>query len=202
MMIDISDLITYQNFNIPSNLGKVISSSTFDTNKLSWGAEFAVDGILTDSNSDRGYFLSEHQDYPWFQLELTEEQTITSFNISTKLESLNFLFEIRAGLLPLEPEFLGEITQNDLCTNFSTRGSALRYEVNCRTPILAKFVTIQIMNESSTLAIDEITYSSDELDIPGCIMEGTQIHATNFILRFGVQIYIFYYESTFVVLVL
>ena len=195
MMIDInSDLIAYHNFYIPSNLGKVISSSTFDTNKLSWGAEFAVDGILTDSNSDRGYFLSEHEDYPWFQLELTEEQTITSFNISTKLESLNFLFEIRAGLLPLESEFLGEITQNDLCTNFSTRGNALRYELNCSTPILAKFVTIQIMNESSTLAIDEITYSSDELEIPGCIMEGTQIYTIEFNIRFSVQIYLFKFE--------
>ena len=80
--------------------------------------------------------------------------------------------EIRAGLLPLEAAFQGVITKNELCHRLSTQDNIKKHKIKCSNPILAKFITIQIMNESSILGIDEISYSDDTLDTSECIVEG------------------------------
>ena len=156
------------------NKGNVISSSTYDENKLSWGAEFAVDGITSSPSSEVGYFRTEEEDYPWFQLELSKEETISNINVSLKFENLISMYaiEIRAGLIPLDPSFSGEITKNELCHRLSTQDNFKKHKIKCSNPILAKFITIQVMNESSILGIDEISYSDDTLDTSACIVEG------------------------------
>ena len=74
-------MISYQ---IVFKIGNVLSSSTYDGDKMSWGAEFAVDGIASDPKSDVGYFRTEQEDHPWFQLELPNEQTLSNINIFGK----------------------------------------------------------------------------------------------------------------------
>ena len=80
--------------------------------------------------------------------------------------------EIRAGLMPLKPTFSGVITKNELCHRLSTQHNFKKHKIKCSNPIPATFITIQVMNESSILGIDEISYSDDTLDTSECIVEG------------------------------
>ena len=66
------------------------------------------------------------------------------------------------------------ITENVVCDKFSTNGKIATHEISCVTPTLAKYITIQVLNEPAILGIDEISYSNDELDSSECKVEGKQ----------------------------
>ena len=96
--------------------------------------------------------------------------------------------EIRAGLMPLEPTFSGEIMKNELCHRLSTQDNFKKHKIKCSNPIPATFITIQVMNESSILGIDEISYSDDTLDTYECIVEGIRNYFKVILNYFHVEI--------------
>ena len=44
--------------------------------------------ITSSPSSEVGYFRTEEEDYPWFQLELSKEESISNINVSLKFENL------------------------------------------------------------------------------------------------------------------
>ena len=65
--------------------------------------------------------------------------------------------EIRAGLDPVPDGVSGkQLDVNIVCANFMGPGeSGKEYDIQCLTPILAKYITIQIL-EKGTLQINEL----------------------------------------------
>ena len=145
-------------------LGNTTSSSTYEDDQLNWGPEFAIDGLMS-MNSATGFFLSTKEDYPWFQLQLTNEQTVNGITISLRISDANtpWELEVRAGTTPIDSGFNGRIESNTLCQKFVTEKDVQEYKIMCSTPIISKFITIQVMGKEEILGIYEVDIISDDI---------------------------------------
>ena len=138
-------------------------------------------------NSEERYFLSAKEDYPWFQLELTQKQTMNGVNISTRMDfsDLPIEIEIRAGLSRVDSEVSGNITINDVCNKVILKEKVSEYQLQCDSPIIAKFVTIQILSEQKVLGINEVNITSVNTENSECLSEGMNVKIfINSIYRF------------------
>ena len=112
-------------------------------------------------------FYSNREKLPWLQWKLPNETTVIGiaisdeYNISpfkndtAKEDLLNF--EVRAGMTSLAPNFRGEINVNSLCGKVEKRGGEDRvYVVQCKEPIQARYVTVQLIDDNTILHINEL----------------------------------------------
>ena len=128
-------------------------------------------------NSEERYFLSAKEDYPWFQMELVHKQTMNGVNISTIMDfsDLPFEIEIRAGLSSVDSEVSGNITINEVCNKIVPQETVSEYQLQCDSPIIAKFVTIQILSEQKVLGINEVNIISENSGNSECLNEGMKV---------------------------
>ena len=71
--------------------------------------------------------------------------------------------EVRAGLEGINSTLQGlPITANEVCGKFEGPGNIYKeYKVNCNSTLLASFITVQIMNLSAQLQVNELKYTTE-----------------------------------------
>ena len=96
---------------------------------------------------------------PWLQWHLPQKENVVGVTISTASVGGELLrnVEIRAGTTKLHPEYRGKILVNQLCGKFIGQGGNRRaYTILCESKILADTITIQLLEDSSQLQINEL----------------------------------------------
>ena len=134
------------------------------------GPHLAIDGKISDT--DLGFFHSDSERYPWFQVKLGSEKTISSVSIVNRKDSNGWRLadiEVRAGMVEVEHTFKNNrIEVNPICGTFQGPGAdGHTYTITCKTPIKAKYVTVQIVPNitfpnllpESILQINELTFN-------------------------------------------
>ena len=144
------------------------SSSSYRGDAQHHGPGLAVDGIL--SNRGTGFFHSSvNEDHPWLQVHIPTQPIIKAVILINGHDGVTGSkhqekggetlknIEIRAGTNPLPPNHRGPITINTLCGTFVGPGqSGARYAITCSAPIVADYVTVQMMEEAGTLHLNEV----------------------------------------------
>jgi len=119
---------------------------------------FAIDGKI--STTFEYFFHSARENYPWFQLWIPEGN-VTGVTIVPRYDYDTQRFqniEFRAGMTTVVDGFKGRLTINEKVGFFT--GPAVpgeNYTITFDTTVLAKYITIQRMQESSVLEINEVT---------------------------------------------
>ena len=139
------------------------------------GPQFAIDGKISDSAN--GIFHSGSERFPWLQVKLGTEKTISSVTIVNRKDSNGWRLadiEVRAGMTKITPLFNRKrIEINPVCGTYDGPGEdGKTYTINCQTPIKAKYVTVQIVPKvefpktvpESILQINELSFN-DELNV-------------------------------------
>ena len=108
---------------------------------------------------------------PWLQWHLPYTTKVAGVTISTSWLEGELLknVEVRAGSNELDSKFKGKIDVNKYCGKFIGPGANRRsYTILCEEPILADFITIQILENKTQLQINEvelITTTEGEIQI-------------------------------------
>ena len=125
-----------------------------------FGPQFANDGLT--SAYDHNIFTSSREDYPWIQWELPRRIRITGVSIYIRYNWFLGIGEVRAGLDPINSTMRGNnITSNDVCgTLQDAKRTRYLYSVKCNSTILARYITVQMTQTSSTLVINELQYTT------------------------------------------
>ena len=112
------------------------------------------------SHNDEGFFHSELEDYyPWLQWHLPRQVKMIGITLTNRITYGDRLrdVEIRAGNYSTKNGFKGQINVNELCGNFAGPGeNGKEYTISCANTISADYVTVQILDDRATLAINEI----------------------------------------------
>jgi hypothetical protein len=148
------------------------SSSVYGSNE-DHGPHLAIDGRISDTDND--FFHSESERYPWFQVKLESEKTISSVTIVNRKDSNGWRLadiEVRAGMTEVKHLFHNaRIEVNPVCGTFEGPGEdGKTYSITCKTPVKAKYVTVQIVPNvefpktvpESILQINELTFNEDK----------------------------------------
>ena len=155
------------------------SSSISGSLNDKYGPQFAIDSCYHDATESK-YFLSKHEDFPWFQwMVATNNQTnkqlwLTEVIIeipkhccgyeTSEKRMLEERFEVRAGLGKIPSSFRGPIQKNQVCDSYRpdnpniVKGKYAKFVFACNFNqdfIKATYVTIQILG-TSVLAISEV----------------------------------------------
>ena len=144
-------------------IGDAISSSTFEDDRAKWGPQLAIDGQWSEISRD--FFSSKSEDFPWLVWHLSSTTKIIGITVSDRNkgsgENLKMV-EIRAGKTSVSSRVQGKITDNELCGKFEGPGENNRvYTIMCGNPILAKYISLQILDKNSTLQINELELITD-----------------------------------------
>ena len=132
---------------------KTLSSSVYKNDIESYGPEYAIDGFYSDDN--RYLFTSKVEDYPWLQWKLAKPVFVSGIVLC--LGGYVGDIEIRAGNVSMAPGFKGKLSANIICGRFAGPGEVGEdYTIVCDEPILADYVTIQILDDMATLQINEL----------------------------------------------
>lgn len=138
------------------------SSVKLDDTEL-FGPQYANDGLL--STYDKHLFISTQEDYPWIQWQLPTRIRITGVSIANRNDCCGYHLknvEVRAGIIGVNSTFKGNITVNDVCGTFEGPGRHRQeYKVNCNSTLLASYITVQIMDQSAILQINELKYTTE-----------------------------------------
>ena len=141
----------------------ITSSSIHNNDKKNWGPEFITDGNF--AYYGRNFFQSKKEDFPWIQWKLPMQFIIRGVNITlpTAWSSQRHRnIEVRAGMATTEAEFAGKIEVNKKCGEYKGPSEAGgEYSIMCAEPILADFVTVQLLDDNSVLRIDELRILKD-----------------------------------------
>ena len=138
--------------------GTLLASSIHRNQKEKWGPQFAADSLWVNENYS--IFLSKIEDFPWIQWHLSTKTNISAITVSianhgTVLDSR--IYEIRVGYYPTSPGTKGKVLTNTICGKFLSSGNHRRvHTVTCATNILAEYLTVQIIENASKMAINEI----------------------------------------------
>ena len=139
--------------------GVLIASSIYNNNRYRYGPQYASDGVR--SRYDRDFFQSRRETNPWIQWHLYEEKVITGVKISTRRDCCGEQLRnvtIRAGNFSVDNDYKGLLpTVNKLCGVFEGPGNdSMIYTINCTSAIMAKYITLQIIGNYSSLQINEL----------------------------------------------
>ena len=98
----------------------------------------------------KGFFHSESENFPWLQVKLGIEKNVSSVTIVNRKDSNGWRLkniEVRAGIHEVEDHSLSQkIAVNPICGTFEGPGeNAKVYNITCKTPIFAKYISIQIV---------------------------------------------------------
>ena len=143
---------------------QLTASSIKQGNEERYGPQYANDGLLSRYSS--GVYMSSTEDYPWIQWQLPGRIRITGVSIATRRDCCGYYFqnvEVRAGLDGINSTLQGlPITANEVCGKFEGPGNIYKeYKVNCNSTLLASFITVQIMNLSAQLQVNELKYTTE-----------------------------------------
>ena len=157
----------YNNFYIVP--GVAIASSINQNNYYKWSPQYATDGLI--SNGDEDFFHSNNESNPWLQYHLPKKMVVTSVVIANRKSCcgnrLNHV-EVRAGMEGLEHGFRDNITINEICGTFEGPGEdGVEYTINCSLPIMANYITVQILDTYSILQINELRVITDPKVLKG-----------------------------------
>ena len=145
-----------------SDISNVTSSSIHGNNVEKWGPQLVIDGIL--SHSDKNFFHSELEDYPWLQWRLPRRIKMSGITLKNRINCCgNHLrdVEIRAGMHSVERDFKGRITKNKVCGKFEGPGEyGGEYTINCDKEMLVDYITVQILDDNAILSINDIRIES------------------------------------------
>ena len=137
----------------------ITSSSIYNDARDSWGPQFVIDGLLSESM--KYFFQTNKEDFPWLQWRLPKQVKIKAIQVAISkrccMEQFQYV-EIRAGPNSIPPRFKGRIKSNTICGKFlgPFDESSLGTTVLCDQPITADYITIQIVDDKAVLAIDEL----------------------------------------------
>ena len=103
-----------------------------------------------------GFFSSDAEPYPWLQIKLGRERIVSSLTIVNRIDLFGSRLanlEIRSGYYELKNNSGTErILSNDLCGHFVGPGeNGQIYNIKCDAPLPAKYVTIQIVPNITSL---------------------------------------------------
>ena len=124
------------------------SSSSVYGSSEDHGPHLAIDGKVSDT--DVGFFHSESERYPWLQVKLGSQKTISSVSIVNRKDSNGWRLrdvEVRAGMIKVENFFKNQrIEVNPICGTFKGPGEdGEKYTITCNTPIKTNYVSVQIV---------------------------------------------------------
>ena len=140
----------------------VSSSTIFQNNQLVYGPKLAIDGRYMDDFPDDmkpKFFQTSEEDYPWIEWKLPFLTNVVGviLNFGGSMRDV----EIRAGNDTVGPKFRGKINQNIVCDIFKGPSEVEEdYNLFCGDVILAKYVTIQILDDKAQLSINEMKIES------------------------------------------
>ena len=118
-----------------------------------------------------GFFHSEEELFPWFQLKLGREKVVSSVTIVNRIDSFGARLanlEIRSGYTELRNiSGIERITSNEICGHFVGPGqNGQMYTINCDVPIPSKYVTFQIVpNVTSSNVLKKTVLQLNEVQI-------------------------------------
>ena len=119
--------------------------------------EYAVDGKI--SNDDFYFYHSSRQNYPWFEVE-TLERYVAGVIIVPRTSCCAERFrniEIRAGMSSVAYRSTGNLTINTRVAFFTGPATTSQnYTINFDQTVLAKYITLQRMEENCRLEINEV----------------------------------------------
>ena len=126
--------------------------------------KYAIDGRYWDDfpdeeKSEAKIFRSTTEDYPWIEWSLPFLTPVKGVNLNFGGSMRDI--EIRAGNQTLGPRFEGKIDINIICDIFKGPSEVQEdYKLFCGDTILAKYVTIQILDDQANLDINEMKIES------------------------------------------
>ena len=144
---------------------EVTSSSVYQDNRELFDPKYAIDNRYWDDFPDEAIadevklFRSKTEDYPWIEWKLSSLTPVKGVNLNFGSSIRDI--EIRAGNLTVGPSFVGKIDINIICDFFKGPSEAREdYSLFCGDTILAKYVTIQILDDKANLDIIEMKIES------------------------------------------
>ena len=146
--------------------GTATSSSQYqkDQQPKEYAPHRAIDGKIDCGNK---FFHSVEEDNPWLQWHLPFTIRVESVSIATRAQPKTLLLHevaVRAGVTMLDTSFKGVIEINTLCGNYIGPGQPNEiYVIQCNSPIVAAFVTVQTVVDQSTLEINELWINRGKL---------------------------------------
>ena len=119
----------------------------------------SIGKLYYDKNGNLDVYLKK-EDNPWLQWHLKEKVSVKELSISNRKDSYGNRLrqvELRAGVNGIHHSFRGRITTNELCGKFDGPGeNGKEYIIKCKSPIVADYVTVQIVDKNSFLQLNEI----------------------------------------------
>ena len=137
------------------------ASSVYRNNHSQFGVHLAEDGKLSLTSST-GLFRSKRELYPWMQIKLPFTVGLTSVTVVNRLDgAVVRMLEVRAGLDEVPFGVDAKILDvNEVCGHIS--GGGVHDVIQCDKPILAQYLTVQMLQKGS-LVINEIRVNSGRL---------------------------------------
>ena len=118
-----------------------------------------MDDFPNDMKSKAKFFQSKDEDYPWIQWKLPFLTLVTGLHVNFGASTRDI--EIRAGNQTVGPNFKGKIDLNVICDILKGPTETKEdYKLFCGDMILAKYVTLQILDDKARLNINEMKIES------------------------------------------
>ena len=138
-----------------------MSSSILRNQKQNWGPQFAIDGVWSSERHE--IFASKKEDFPWLQWHLPVKRNLSGVRVSfsnvgeTKKSSKTFIIRIANDPVLFKKNRV--LVKNEVCgkliVDFPADDRKV-YTIMCQNTLLAEYVTIQSVEKSMTLGINEI----------------------------------------------
>ena len=106
-----------------------------------------------------GFFCSAKENSPWLQLQWLHQTVVTAVSLTNRADCCGDRLkdvQIRAGTTGIVSTHLN-VNDETICGTFDGPGeNGKEYIINCTTPILANFITVQLMSGDQYLQINEL----------------------------------------------
>ena len=144
--------------------GSALSSSIRRNQKQNYGPQFAVDNMWSfDCVQCENTFISRKEDSPWLQWHLPVKRNISGVRVSfsnvVDNNQLSKTYIIRTVDNPVLFKKNRVLAKNEVCgkliVDFPVDERKV-YTIMCKINLLAEYITIQNVDKSTKLAINEI----------------------------------------------
>ena len=141
-----------------------MSSSILRNQEQNYGPQFAIDGMWSfECVKCEDTFISKKEDSPWLQWHLPIKTNVSGLrisfsNVGDKTKSSK-TFIIRTANEPVLFKKNRVLAKNDICGKFIVDFPTDERQVHtimCNTSLLAEYITIQSIDKSTMLGINEI----------------------------------------------
>ena len=144
--------------------GAALSSSVRRNQKQNYGPQFAVDNMWSfDCVQCENTFISQKEDSPWLQWHLPVKRNISGVRVSFSNVVDNYqlskTYVIRTADDPVLFKKNRVLAKNEVCgkliVDFPVDERKV-YTIMCKTNLLAEYITIQSVDKSTMLGINEL----------------------------------------------